>query len=136
MRVFHQPLRLLLCMLVLCAAWPPFAPQDINRDRNIDLTDAVLTVRDFANSAEQPDQFRQRVQAAVSTLQATAGLITVLCDDNNAKASLGSSPVLPGLLKATVLIIPPPGFKEPIFAAAQPFTSHTIVPETPPPRLG
>lgn len=135
MKAFRRPLRLLLCIVVLGAGWPILAPQDINRDRNVDLIDALLTVRNFTRSAEAPENFQYLAKNAISTLQATAGLIPVLRTDTDA-STVASAFGFNAVLTATAFLSPPSATGEPVWMAVYRFASCSLDPETPPPRMG
>ena len=67
-----------LIVMMLSSGLPLFSPEDASRDGRVDLEDAILRVRDFARTAENPGAFTASVEKVLSTLCMVAGLKTVI----------------------------------------------------------
>ncbi len=75
----------LMITALLVSGLPHFAAEDMDRDSRIGLKDAILSVREFVRSAAEPGKFAEKTGNTLSTLQAGAGLKTVIqkADDKN-----------------------------------------------------
>ena len=74
----HSILRLVLILAVLGNCLPHFALQDANRDRRVDLSDAVAQVRSLVEAAQASGSAPLDIQKAILAVNATAGLETVI----------------------------------------------------------
>jgi hypothetical protein len=80
----------ILALLMLSSGLPLFSPEDANRDQMLGLDDAILQVKDFAGTAEDPGTFAITVERMLSTLHAVAGLNTIIKPAHD-KKSIGAS---------------------------------------------
>jgi hypothetical protein len=87
MKTFHRIISLALVAFLLSSGLPLFTPQDANRDTVVGLDDAILHLMDFARTADDPVTFTSSVEKLLSTLQAVAGLKTVLEPDHDTQSS-------------------------------------------------
>ena len=94
MRAFRHIVSLILAVTVIAVGVPIFCPQDRNLDSAVDLTDAILLVKDFARSAEAPASFTEGVEHAVSALCMVAGLRRVITGDTPQSGAFLQSPGL------------------------------------------
>ena len=76
--MFKHLLILILMFSMVLSGLPMFSPEDATRDTMLDLKDAILLVKDFARTAENPADFSASVKRVVSALHAAAGLKTVI----------------------------------------------------------
>ena len=89
MKKIRHILSVILISTLLLSGLPLFSPEDASRNNRVDLEDAVLLVRDFARTAEDPAAFTASVQRVVSTMNVLAGLKAVISqtDDTKLKAA-------------------------------------------------
>ena len=84
-------------MLVLTAILPamPQRPAgDANRDKRIDLGDAIVNMRGLVQSAANPRDFEEELGKAVTSIRTVAGLERVIrADDGQAGTTAGSGQV-------------------------------------------
>ncbi len=66
----------ILILALISLSLPIFSPNDINRDMATDLQDLILSVKNIAESANAPSEFRSEFTGAVTTLKVVAGLTT------------------------------------------------------------
>jgi hypothetical protein len=125
----------ILAVAVLSSGLPVFAPEDAARDNTVDLKDAILLVRDFARTAENPADFSTMVKRAVSALQAAAGLKTVIKSDGGPKSTVSPFSIrLPYLVCSFYHVL----FSMESAKVPEPsmnYQSIDITPDSPPPRL-
>ena len=76
-----------LIVALLFSGLPPLIPEDATRDTRVDLKDAILLVREFARTAENPADFSASVKRAVSALHAAAGLKTMIKSEGSPKST-------------------------------------------------
>jgi hypothetical protein len=74
-------------MTLLVSGLPGFPPEDANRDVRVDLKDAILLVKDFAKTAEEPDSFVLKAEMAIAALHTAAGLTPVIKSHTESKAN-------------------------------------------------
>ncbi len=77
----HQARHILSIVLIaamLTAGIYIFCPQDAGRNSSLNLQDAILQVKDFVRTADDPAMFTASVERVISTLNAVAGLKTVI----------------------------------------------------------
>lgn len=89
MKAARNIVSVILVLTMLVAGLPVYHPIDINRDNNIGLDDVILNVRDVARSAEDPAAFGSSIENAISSLQVTAGLKTVIKPSKDSNAGDG-----------------------------------------------
>lgn len=133
MRITKHIIIPVLIVLVLFSGLPVFSPEDANRDISVDLKDAILQVRDFARTAQEPHTFAARVEKALSTLHAVAGLKTVIKQANDKNSSANSIySDLPYIISSYSFSQPLCIFskvtEEPVF-----YKTFIFVPDPPPP---
>jgi len=78
---------LLLVFLMLGSGLPIFHPGDVTRDGRTDLQDAILSVKDLAQTADAPGALSGDLARVVTTLTAVAGLKTVIKQANELNSS-------------------------------------------------
>jgi hypothetical protein len=71
-------LSMILIAAMLTAGTYIFRPEDASRDSRIDLQDAILQVKKFVRTADEPATFTASVERVISTLNVVAGLKTVI----------------------------------------------------------
>jgi hypothetical protein len=76
-----------LILAVISMGLPQFVVEDLNRDRKIDLADAIIGAKNFAHTADQPSAFAVNVKNAVSAIQLVAGLETKITADDGKSIS-------------------------------------------------
>ena len=134
MQAIKHLLSSILIITVLASGLPFFSPQDANRDTRINLEDAILHVKGFARTAEEPGTFRSHVEKAVSTLHVVSGLKAVIKQTGDTKSTT-TLPALdfPYLISSNDLLLPLNNFSQfpekPFF-----YSSISITPTSPPPR--
>ena len=74
----NQILRWVLTLVVLGNCLPYFALEDVNRDRRVDLFDAVVQVRNMVDATQADKAVFITIQKAILAVSATAGLETVI----------------------------------------------------------
>jgi hypothetical protein len=94
----HSILRLMLILAVLGNCLPGVTLEDANRDRRIDLSDAVAQVRHLVETARTSAPARVDFQKAIRAVQATAGLETVIQAAADPADTGRLSMTVPGLL--------------------------------------
>jgi hypothetical protein len=128
-------LRFVLILAVLGSCLPCFAPEDANRDRRIDLSDAVNQVQHLVAATQSNDATSIDIHKAILAINATAGLETVISPQPPAYSPSGMTvldriPYCPTVAVAAAdwgdgaLCIEP----------ACLFSSLSIAPADPPPR--
>ncbi len=134
MRVARYFTHLILIMALLASGLPSVIPGDVNRDDRVDLADAVLGVRSFSMTAENPQSFANQVTQAVNALKIAAGLTTVI-------KPLGSDRTVNKTLSLSLFYVTPgDGFTvylpciSTISEEYLSYTSITGAPAAPPPR--
>lgn len=89
MKAARNIVSVVLVLTMIVAGLPLYHPIDINRDNNIGLDDVILSVRDVVRSAEDPAAFSSSIENAISALQVTAGLKTVIKPSKDSNAGDG-----------------------------------------------
>ena len=87
MNIFRHILSIALVVLILFAGVPQFCPEDADRNRRIDLKDAIQQVMDVAQSADDQENFTGTLGRAISTLNVLAGIKTVIKTDSQTQHS-------------------------------------------------
>ncbi len=133
MRITKYIISPILIVLLLLSGLPVFSPEDANRDISVDLKDAIMQVRDFARTADEPHTFAARVQRALSALHVVAGLKTVVKQANDKNSATNS------ISLDFPCIISSYSFSEPLLSFTQvsekpvSYKTFIIAPDTPPP---
>jgi len=78
MRGIRYVIHLILIMALLASGLPPVISGDMNGDDKVGLADAVLSVRGFSMTAENPQHFTAQVEQVVNALHIAAGLKTAI----------------------------------------------------------
>lgn len=103
MRIVGHILSTFLIIVLLCSGLPLFNPQDANRDARVDLEDAIIQIKHFAKSADEPGAFKPNVVKAISTLQILAGLNTSIKSEGTGKSTVSPFSLdLPYLISAYI----------------------------------
>ncbi len=132
MKKTRHILSIILVFTMLLSGLPTFIPEDVSRDRKVDLQDAVLWVMDFVSTAEKPVSFESKMEKVISTLHILVGMKENFRPPKDAK-NLGTDHMFLAIRPAHLLnaylpvnIIQNDGYKK----------FQTIDPEplTPPPR--
>jgi hypothetical protein len=136
MRTARHILSALLVLGLLSSGLHLTGPEDANHDSRVDLEDAILSIRDFVQSAEAPFTFKSTAETAISVLRSVAGLKASIRPPKDAKAPPSSvSPygqyLLPSIndtfhLDTSFLV------DEHLFF----YESLSVKPPTPPPEAG
>ncbi len=74
MKTTKHILSAVLIAVMLVSGLPVFNPEDVSRDRRIDLQDAVLWIRDFALTVDKSADFTANMENILSTFNILAGL--------------------------------------------------------------
>ena len=132
MRATKNILSLILVLVLLSAGLPTFCPHDANRDRKVDLDDAILHVREFAGTAEKPSSFESTVEKTILTLHILAGIKSHIKPAKEAKSTVfqPDSLYLPPLVDLPLKLNISTQWREPSFS----YESIAITPDTPPPK--
>jgi len=86
MQCIKHILSAIVIAALILSGVPVFSPDDASRDNRVDLEDAVLRVRDFAQTAEDPEMFAAGVEKAISALNAVAGLKAIISNHTEISA--------------------------------------------------
>ena len=123
-----------LIMMLVCSGLPPYSPEDRSRDSRIDLRDVILQVRDLTQSAEDPDRFSTSVRGAISTLDIVSGGKTGLVRSDGTEAESNSHISDFTYLIASCDFLQFPILYSGVSERPSPFKSHSVSPDSPPPR--
>lgn len=134
MRTARHILSTLLVFGLLASGLPLTLPEDANHDKRVDLEDAILSIRDLVQSAEEPGSFAFEVETVFTVLNHVAGLkrsIRPVNEEKSKSASLTSSGfyLIPSVDK--------PARAENSFPIAEKcslYESFSLEPATPPPK--
>jgi len=135
MRIVRSILSLTLAVALLASGLPVSIFEDADRDRDIDLQDAVQLVRSVADTAENPADFKEAFQRAVSALHVVAGIKTVIqasTDNAPDTGTIFSSSLF--LLSSDISSIGPTNFYFTLGEGTIDFESLTVAPPLPPPE--
>jgi len=134
MQTVRHILSTILILSILATGLPIFTPEDANRDSTVDIRDAILSVKGFARTSDNPEAFTANFGKAVSALQMVAGLKTVIKRANDATSATTSSGLdLPYLISLFDFSVIPVVCSK---TAGQPFYYQSILfsPSSPPPQ--
>ena len=87
MRILTPIVNVALVLALIFSGLPLFSLQDANRDSVVNLEDAILHVKGFARTAEEPATFRTQIEKAVSTLYVVSGLKSVIKQAGDTKST-------------------------------------------------
>ena len=134
MRIAKHILSVILSVALLSTGLPFFSPEDANRDSSVNLEDVILSVRDFARTADTPEAFTSNVKKVLSTLHIVAGLKTNIKPANDSKSLSSLIPLnvtylissnTPFTFSDTYSQVPEDSFH---------YESIVLLPTSPPPR--
>ncbi len=134
MRTAKQILTAIVALTLLSSGLPMFSPEDANRDKKVDLEDAILNIRDFAKTADSPDGFMLQAEKIISTLNVLAGVKSNIgpAEETKSKASSASfhlfylpTTIDSGFCPVTCFVSKDPSFL---------YQSISTKPQTPPPE--
>jgi hypothetical protein len=136
MQTARHILSALLVLGLLSSGLHLTGPEDANRDNRVDLEDAILSIRDFVQSAEEPFTFKFTTENAISVLRSVAGLKASIRPPKDTKAAPSSmSPygqyLLPSVHDAFHL-----DFSFIVDEHLFSYESLSVKPPTPPPEAG
>jgi len=133
MRTAKHFLSSILALALLSSGLPVFCPHDANRDRKVNLDDAILHVRDFADTAQKPASFESTVEKTIFTLHVLAGLKTHIKPTEEAKSTAFQldSLYLPSLVDLPFHFHRCSQLNEMVFS----YESIVMTPDTPPPKI-
>lgn len=136
MRKFRNIFHIILCLAILSTGLPLNQSGDINRDGAIGLRDAIMSVRELARAASGEATFSEAMEDALTSLAVTAGLKTVIRPMRDPGADR-TFPSAPYFIPSSVFSLQDYPMVAPCVAGA-PFFYHsaTLIPPTPPPRVG
>ena len=86
MQTARHILSALLILGLLSSGLPLTEPEDANRDKRVDLEDAILCIRDLVQTAETPGSFTVEVETAILALYQVADLKTSISPVNETKS--------------------------------------------------
>jgi hypothetical protein len=134
MRLFRNIIHILLALAILSTGLPLYHPADMNRDGEVGLTDAIVSVRQLARAATGESAFRDGMENTLTSLSVVAGLKTAIrtARDPGSETSVSA---------LSVFMIPSSDKFEALAPAALCaadrsllYHSPMFVPVTPPPR--
>jgi len=135
MHTVRHILTISLVLAILTSGLPLFSPEDANRDSTVDIRDAILSVKNFARTADNPSAFMANFENAVSALQALAGLKTVIKRADKAKSMTTQfcleSPCLISLFNLSL----PSHNSSKLLEKSISYQSISVSPNFPPPRF-
>jgi hypothetical protein len=97
----------ILILTVLVPAVPFRHACDANRDNRIDLSDVIVNMRNLAQSATEPHDFKAELGNAITAIRNVAGLNRIIStDDASTKATTGANHVyLVSFIDVTPVVI-------------------------------
>ena len=78
MRLFKNLVHFMLALTILSAGLPLYHPADMNRDGELGLTDAIVSIRQLARSVTGEGAFRDGMENTLTSLSVAAGLKSVI----------------------------------------------------------
>lgn len=121
-----------LILAVISMGLPRFMAGDLNQDREIDLADAIIGAKNFAQTAERPATFAENIKTAVSAIQQVAGLETKITSEKD--KNMASNPDQNCLVSETAPLAGFPVFSQ-LSETTLKYRSIQHLPQIPPPRL-
>ncbi len=123
----------LLIVAIAFSGWPVFSPHDTNRDGNIGLEDAMMSVKDFSDSATDLSRFETAMRNTVTAMKAAAGITTSIKSENNFKnTSSDTGHLLMVMHQSNAFVKDKKGTRT--GAPHISFNSYICGPESPPPQ--
>ena len=134
MRTAKHILSIFLILAMLTAGLPYFRLEDASRNNRVDLEDAILLIKEFARTAEEPAGFKSSAEKVFSALHVAAGLKTVIKKAGDETSSTSSiSLEIPYLISSNAPVTLPDMISK-LPAETLLFESIISGPSTPPPR--
>ncbi len=95
MRNVRSILHIILAIAILSTGLPLYHPSDINRDGEVGLTDAIVSVRQLSRVANGEGAFRDGMENTLTSLSAPAGLKSIIRTgrDPGCETSVSALPV-------------------------------------------
>lgn len=130
--IFH----IILALAILSTGLPIYRSADMNRDGEVGLTDAIVSVRQLSRVANGEGAFRDGMENTLTSLSVAAGLKSVIRTgrDPGCETSVSALPVLMINAAYRFEALPPA-----VLCAADGsllYNSPIPMPITPPPRTG
>lgn len=135
MRAARQIIHYMLVLTILSAGLPLYQSGDMNRDGELGLEDAIMSVRQLAGTASDEGSFRLGMENALTALSVAAGIKSVIRAER--EPGIGTS------LTAAPLFVPASAYTlEAAFPLVTPcarersilYVAPLKIPPTPPPR--
>ena len=135
LKAYKNVLSLFLITALLFSVFPAFYGEDASRDNSVDLKDVILLVKVFAETAENPADFRVSMKNMVSALKITAGMQTVIKNSEGPPISSSYAGLDLTFLKSVSAMTSEAG--NAVYLNEKPidFESVTTTPSSPPPRF-
>ena len=119
---------------VLLSGLPFFSPEDVNRDKRVNLEDVILSVKDFSQTVNQPELFTSKVEQVVSTLYVVAGLKRDIKPANDTQASGAQLWVSLPYVIPSFNLVTPPDISSNFIEKPTHYQSIIMSPPSPPPK--
>lgn len=135
MRKLRTIFHIILSLAILSTGLPLYQRGDINRDGEVGLTDAILSVRQLTGAAGDAVSFREGMENTLTALAVAAGLKSVLREAREPGVDR-TFPATPLFIAASVYSLEDYPVIAPCIAGRS-FLYHSpaLIPESPPPRV-
>lgn len=134
MRLFRNIIHFMLALAILSTGMPLYHPADMNRDGEVGLTDAIVSVRQLSRTATGEGAFRDGMENTLNSLSVAAGLKSVIRAGRDPGSETSVSTLSGFLITSSPKFeaLPPAD----LCAADRSLLYHSpmLVPLTPPPR--
>jgi hypothetical protein len=122
----------ILILTVTAMGLPQYMAGDLNRDREVDLADAVIGAKNLTLTLEKASSFTENVKSAISAIQLAAGLKAKIKAEDGKKAF--QNPDQCFLIPATSVLNNSSIIH---LVSEEPLLNRTFAlpPQTPPPRM-
>ena len=135
MKTFKNIFVSILILTMLSTGLPLFSTQDADRNSRLDLRDVILNIQELARTIDNPTTFTTNIKKAISTLNAAAGLQTVIKQQrqtasNNGQISLEAPALISSFTDSAPML-------DHIYLTEQKlsYISTLLSPDLPPPKL-
>ena len=139
MKLLENITSILLVLVISTTGIPCFLAEDASHDGIVDLHDAILQVKDFADSADGSKSFGFRFEKMLNTLSSVAGLKTLIDPDKESKSSQNQVNGSISLDKITnsfsIRVSSMLSSTAEYFQNISTYESRTLDPSFPPPRI-
>jgi hypothetical protein len=137
MRAFRNIIHVVLALAILSTGLPLYDRADMNRDGEVGLTDAIVSVRQLlVRASVDGAAFRDGMENTLNSISVAAGLKSVIRTgrDPGSEAGVFVAPIFM-IASAYIFEAAPPTT---LRAANRPllYNSPMLLPQTPPPRTG